>query len=191
MIFFYTEQISFPEFCKTRYIPKVHLRTFSSATSRYDFIRGQVFSRHGFILNHARHCITWDGLTIPMPNDTGTNDNIEHTVTHRSAKIYAAGTGTLKIKIAKYDKVDPQIVPSQCNHLLSSQKLQLGKLLAKFPGLFSGKLGRCNNPNSHSNYKILQQLQSSASHILSLKLTLQFSNRNWITSYIKVSLQSI
>ena len=103
--------------------------------------------RHGFILNHARHCVTWDGLSIPMSNNAHTNNNRTPTVTHftcthRSAKIYAAGT--LKIKMAKYDKVDSQMVASQCNHLSSSQQTQLGQLLSLFPDLFSGKLGRYN-----------------------------------------------
>ena len=38
--YFDASEIMFPEFCKTRMIPTVHLRTFSSATSRYDFIVG-------------------------------------------------------------------------------------------------------------------------------------------------------
>ena len=145
--FFYAEQISFPEFCKTRYIPKIHLRTFLSPTSRYDFIVGRDVLRHGFILNHARHCVTWDGLTIPISKDARTDDTRLNTVTHftcthQSAEIYAAGT--LKIKMAKYNKVAPQIVASQCNHLSAQQQLQLGQLLSKFPDIFSGKLGRYN-----------------------------------------------
>ena len=50
----------------------------------------------------------------------------------------------LKTKMAKYDKVDPHTVASQCKYLSSVQQIKLGQLLSHFPDLFSGKLGRYN-----------------------------------------------
>ena len=64
--YFDAQEIVFPDFCTTRKIPTLHLRTFSSATSRYDFIVGRDVLQMGFILDHEQNRITWDGLSIAM-----------------------------------------------------------------------------------------------------------------------------
>ena len=48
-------EIIFPEFCKTRMIPKVHLHTFSSNTSRYDFIVGRDILKLGLFWTMPNH----------------------------------------------------------------------------------------------------------------------------------------
>ena len=64
--YFDTLEIMFPEFCKTRNIPTVHLRTFSSVNSQFDFIVGRDILKLGFILDHAQSRIIWACLSIPM-----------------------------------------------------------------------------------------------------------------------------
>ena len=64
--YFDASEIMFPELCKTRTIPTVHLRTFSSNNSRYNFIVGRDILKLGFILDHAQSRIVWNGLSIPM-----------------------------------------------------------------------------------------------------------------------------
>ena len=117
--YFNTSEIMFPEFCKTRMIPTVHLRTFSSDNSRYDFIVGRDILKLGFILDHAQSRIGWDGLSIPMTVQASTTKSAT-TVTHFScmltfAENYAIGTN--KIKQAKYESISPNEVASQCSHL--------------------------------------------------------------------------
>ena len=133
--------------CKTRFLQQVILHTFNSRTSRYNFIVGLDVLQKGFILDHAQHCVTWDGISIPMSVDARTNSMTVAPTTyfsceHRWIETYAAGT--IKIKNEKYEKVDPSTVADHCHHLLSIQKNQLSTLLSKFPKLFSGELG-CYN----------------------------------------------
>ena len=102
--YFLGEVISFPEFCKTRFIQQVTLRTFNSCTSRYDFIVGRDVLQKGFILDHAQHQVTWDGISIPMSIDARTDNVTVAPTTHFSCEhqlneTYAAGT--VKIKTAK------------------------------------------------------------------------------------------
>ena len=42
------------------------MRLFNSPTSRYDVIIGRDVLKYGFVLDHAYHTVTWDGLTIEM-----------------------------------------------------------------------------------------------------------------------------
>ena len=138
--------IMFPEFCKTRLIPTVHLRTFSSRNSRYDFIVGRDILKYGFVLDHAHSRIIWDGLSIPMTKHTSKSPSptaVTHfSCMHMFSENYAAGTS--KIKEAKYDSISPQEVAAQSSHLTSQEQQQLCKLLQQFPTLFSGQLGRYN-----------------------------------------------
>ncbi len=60
------EEVKFPDFCKTRIIPKIQMRLFNSAYSRYDVIVGRDVLKLGFILDHAQKLVTWDALSIPM-----------------------------------------------------------------------------------------------------------------------------
>ena len=144
--YFDASEIIFPEICKTRTIPKVHLRTFSSNTSRYNFIVGCDILKLGFILDHAQLHSMWDGLSIPMTvsasKATSTPTITHFSCMHTFAENYV--TGTKKIKQAKYESISPNEVASQCLHLSKPQQLQLQILLQNFPKLFSGQLGRYN-----------------------------------------------
>ena len=42
------------------------MRLFNSSTSRYDTIISRDMLKYGFVLDHACHTVTWDGLTIEM-----------------------------------------------------------------------------------------------------------------------------
>ena len=105
------------------------------------------YVQHGFVIDHARNYVTWDDLSIPMIKDARTSTPTDDTVTHFTCSDHLHGiytAGVTKIKQAKYDSIDPQMVASQCHHLSIPQQQQLGDLLKQFPLLFSGKLGRYN-----------------------------------------------
>ena len=145
--YFLGETISFPDFCKTRFLQQVILRNFNSRTSGYDFIVGSDVLQKGFILNHAQHCVIWDGISIPMSVDARTNSTTATPTTHFLCELQlteAYTVGMFKIKTAKYEKVDPSTVANQCHHLSSFQKNQSSTLDSKYPKLFSGELGRYN-----------------------------------------------
>ena len=142
---FYGKQLFFPEFCKTRMIPNANVRMFDIPHSRYDIIVGRDILGHGFILDHARNVITWDGLSISM-HETSTSTSTSTTVTtnficpHTALTVYAASS-QLKLQ-AKYEHSLPKDVVQTCTHLSESQQSDLLHLLTKFSKLFSGKLGR-------------------------------------------------
>ena len=64
--FFMAKTISFPEFCKTPFVPELAVRTFHSPSSWYDIIVGHDILHFGFILDHTSKTVSWDGLPIPM-----------------------------------------------------------------------------------------------------------------------------
>ena len=72
------KQLFFPEFCKTRTIPSANVRMFDSPHSRYNIIIGRDILVHGFILHHAQNVITWDSLSVPMP-ETSTSSSTSTT----------------------------------------------------------------------------------------------------------------
>ena len=127
-------------------IPTVHLCTFSSVNSRYDFIVGREILKLGFILDHAHSRIIWDGLSIPMTVQASVTPSTP-TVTHFSCPLtftenYTAGTK--KIQQAKCESISPMEVASQCAHFSKQEQSQIQNLLQKFPTLFSGQLGQYN-----------------------------------------------
>ena len=124
--YFDASEIMFPEFCKTRIIPTVHLRTFASNNSRYDFIAGRDILKLGFVLDHAQSRIIRDVLSIPMTKQASPESSTP-TVTHFSSLLmysenYAAGVN--KIKEAKYESISPKELTNQCTHLSSQEQQQ-------------------------------------------------------------------
>ena len=139
--------ISFPEFCKTRFVPELAVRTFHSPSSRYDISVSRDILRFGFILDHASKTMSWDGLSIPMvpPVPSVPKTLITHYICANSTNCYHSYVNsTAQIKEAKYEQVTPQQVTDNSTHLQSDQKDSLIKLLRNFPHLFSGKLGQYN-----------------------------------------------
>lgn len=64
--FYVGSNIFFPDFCKSRKISEITMRLFNSPVSRYDVIISRDVLKYGFVLDHACHTATWDGLTIEM-----------------------------------------------------------------------------------------------------------------------------
>ena len=56
--YFFAKGIYFPDFCKSRQINNVAMRTFDSITSRYDVIIRHDLLAHGFILDHSKNSIS-------------------------------------------------------------------------------------------------------------------------------------
>ena len=115
--YFMATKIFFPDFCKTRTIPEMCVRVFDSPNSKYDLILGRDVLMHGFILDHSKNVITWDGLTIPMQESTSTSNAVStnFSCADTALAIYAA---TAKpILEAQYEKSLPQDVVRTCTHL--------------------------------------------------------------------------
>ena len=109
--YFMAKNLFFPEFCKTRTIPSANVRMFNSPHSRYDIIIGRDILPHGFVLDHARNMIVWDGLSIPM-QEASTSTSTSTTVTtnfscsHTALTVYAASSQS--ILQAKYERTPPK-----------------------------------------------------------------------------------
>ena len=140
--FFIATDIFFPDFCKSRKIATVHMRTFNSPNSRYDVIVGRDLLSLGFILNHAANTISWDGLTVPMHNVQSSSNKIttSFSCTHSATAVYTNQSPS--IMHAKYDRTSPDEVVRKCTHLQVPEQNKLLNILNKFSRLFSGKLGR-------------------------------------------------
>ena len=140
-----TRDIVFPAFCKSRRIPNVNIRLFDSPSSRYDVIIGRDVLAFGFVLDHAKHVVTWGGLSVPMipssPNVPTTNVATYFQCTDSATtQVYASGTE--RILDANYDRMDPTEVARLCTHLSVTEQDKVAQLLSQFAELFSGKLGR-------------------------------------------------
>ena len=140
--YFMANNIFFPDFCRARRIPEIVMRLFNSPMSRYDVIISRDVLRYEFVLDHARHTVTWDGLTIEMTRAaTQTNPtSTSFTCSFSAEQIYA--NEKTKILHAKYDKALPTDVVQTCTHLSSQNQTKLLQVISKFPQLFSGALGR-------------------------------------------------
>ena len=143
---FYGKNIFFPDFCKVRTIPEMLIQLFDSLNYRYDVIIGRDLLTHGFVLDHVRNIITWDGLSITM---TKTSDNIPSINTSfswslKTAEAYA--TASTKILHAKYEHFSPEDIVKNCSHLNRNNQAQLLQLLSKFPPIFSHLLQSLSYP---------------------------------------------
>ncbi len=131
-----------PEFCNSRSIPTLTMRLFNSPNSRYDVIVGRDVLTLGFVLDHAKKNVTWDGLTIPMVRTSTQPISVcsSFQCTHTAQTIYTAEKA--RILDAKYDRTSARDVAHQCTHLTGHDQTKIYHLLNQFPNLFSGKLGR-------------------------------------------------
>ena len=136
------ENIFFPDFCKSRKIPEISFRLFGSLKSRYDIIIGRDVSKYGFVLDHARSIILWDGLSIEMTRATSHSSNMDTSFSCALTATSVYASSTEKILHAKYKKTSLTEVINKCHHLNTVNKAKLLELLSSFPKLFSGDLGR-------------------------------------------------
>ena len=69
----------------------MQLRLFDSPKSRYDVIIGRDILKHGFVLDHAKNTISWDGLTISMTQATSSSSqiNTSFSCTITASEVYA------------------------------------------------------------------------------------------------------
>ena len=138
-----------PEFCETRFVPEILVRTFHSPTSRYDIIIGRDILRLGFMLDHARKTVSWDGLSIPMavpgpvpvPPSSRQKPITHYTCAQISVRHNAYAVSKSPIKDAKYELITSEQVADNSIHLTTTLKQYL---IALLQNLFSGKLGRYN-----------------------------------------------
>ena len=118
------------------------IQLFDSLNYRYDVIIGRDLLTHGFVLDHARNTITWDGLSITMTkiSENTPSINTSFSCSFTAAEVYA--TASTKILHAKYEHFSLEDIVNNCSHLNKDDQAQLLQLLSKFPRLFSGTLGR-------------------------------------------------
>ena len=131
----------FSDFCKSRSIPEMHMRLFDSLNSRYDVIIGRDILANGFILDHARNIVSWDGLSIVMTKASNPSKPIttSFSCSLTASEVYA--TASTEILHAKYEQYSPEDIVQMCSHLSSTNQSKLLKLLSKFSRLFPGTLG--------------------------------------------------
>ena len=137
------QDISFHEFCKPRRIQSLQIRLFNSPASRYDIIVGRNVLTHGFVLDHARRVVAWDGLSIPMvPTNVPYNQTVPtyFSCVRTATDVY--NTGTAKILDGKYDRVTPNDIVRKCTHVTLKERTQLQYLISSHSKIFSGKLVR-------------------------------------------------
>ena len=143
---FFAQNIYFPDFCnKSRKIPKVQIWLFNSPNSRYYVIIGCDILKHGFMLDHLRNTISWDGLTISMTKASSSTKHIDTSFSCvlTATEVYTNTKNT--ILHTKYEKFSPQEVVNQCTHLSPSYQSQLLQLLSGISRLFPGTLGLCSS----------------------------------------------
>ena len=127
------KEIFFPDFCKSRQIPTVHMRTFNSPNSKYDITVGRGIIAQGFILNHFEHTITLDGLTVPMHQTSTIASPVptSFSCAHTAAEVYAGQAST--ILHAKYNRTSTADVVHKCEHLHKQDQDKPLKILEKRP----------------------------------------------------------
>ena len=68
---------------------------------------------------------------------------------NREKEAAAAGYHSKTILSSKYEKVDTEEVANRCSHLQPEQRTELADLLAQFPELFNGQLGKFKGGQIH------------------------------------------
>ena len=126
--YFDAQEIVFPDFCSTRKIPNVHLRTFSSRTWRLanGIHFGSCAKPH-----HLGRAVDRDDQARSHRKSTGCGYALLMFAHVRSyVHTYAADVKKL-IKDAKYESISPSQVASQCSHLNPTQQMALKDLLSE------------------------------------------------------------
>jgi hypothetical protein len=109
-------------------------------------------------LHNSSKTVVWAQLRLPFkPHDYLLSSNLFQTALQdqmvgsfdEQDSDEELGYKSKIIKSSLYEQHDPHHVAKQQIHLSTSQRQELAQLLARFPTLFSGKLGCFPNKNVH------------------------------------------
>lgn len=140
----------FPEFSDSRTVkvkPDIFELEKSADPPAYDMILGiHTLVKLGVILDFHTQSITIDGQTLPMRSMHSLKDYSKLCKQMEKYKEPAstrdATKRAVRILDAKYEKADlPKVVQETCEHLTTSQRNKLLKLLLEHEELFDGTLG--------------------------------------------------
>jgi hypothetical protein len=105
--------------------------------------------------------VVWDQLQVPFRPHNYFSSNLFQTALqdqmvgsfNEQDSDEELGYKSKTIKSSLYKQHDPHHVAKQQTHLSTSQRQELAQLLARFPKLFSGKLGCFPNKKVHLELK--------------------------------------
>ena len=104
--YFMAKNIYFHNFCKMFTIPNTYVLLFNSPKSWYNIIIGHDVLAHGFILDHARHIITWGRLPVPIQESSSSSVTTNSICTDTALTVYAAAsTPTLKERYGTVQRI--------------------------------------------------------------------------------------
>ena len=151
-------KLAMPEFSHHRTFDKLVLNVFDSPLCRYNIIMGRDFLSHAKIkLDFDLQETTWLDSHVPFhPSDHFKAETNRRAALRmeplRVQDALSDGYATTILK-ADYHKVDTDAVAHEQTHLNQEQRDQLQNLLARFPRLFSGKLGCYTKKKFHLELK--------------------------------------
>ena len=129
-------------------------------SSHYDFILGMdLMQLLGIDIHTSTKTVIWDGLRVPFkPRDYFTSELFTESLHDAMLGSYDnvdddLGYKAKTIKSSLYENYNTDEVAQQQVHLTPQQRDELAKVLAKFPKLFSGKLGCYPHKKVHLELK--------------------------------------
>ena len=162
------KHIQLPEFSPTRKIDKAFSAyVFNKANCKYDLIIGlDVMIPLGIDVLTSSRTVRWQGLQVPFRSkDYFLQQGFEETPENESFCMFTdtfvdnidcfSVTNPLvgEIKSNTYSSVQTDEIAFQQSHLSRAQQKDLATTLAKFPKLFSGKLGKFPGFKAHLELK--------------------------------------
>jgi hypothetical protein len=136
----------------------IHAIIMDSIESSYDLIIGMdLMQTLGIDIHNSSKMVVWDQLRVLFkPHDyfssnlfqTALQDQMVGSLDEQDSN-EELGYKSKTIKSSLYEQHDPHHVAEQLTHLSTSQRQELAQLLARFPKLFSSKLGCFPNKKVH------------------------------------------
>ena len=157
------ENMILAEFSPTRNVSgPITCLVMENNASQYDLIIGMdLMQLLGIDIHTSTKTVVWDGLRIPFkPRDYFRSEAYSQTMLDTMEGSFDdpddtdnLGYKSPQIKSSLYEQHDTAKVAEQQVHLSPLQRQELAKLLAKFPKLFTGKLGCYKRKKVHLELK--------------------------------------
>jgi hypothetical protein len=153
------EDMILPEFSATTCISgPIHAILMDNVESTYDLIIGMdLMQTLGIDIHNLSKTVVWDQLQVLFkPHDYFSSNLFQTALQDQMVGSFdeqdsdeELGYKSKIIESSLYEQHDPHHVAKQHTHLSTSQRQELAQLLARFPKLFSGKLGCFPNKKVH------------------------------------------
>ena len=155
------ENMILPEFSPTKRVSgPITCIVMDNESSQYDLILGMdLMQLLGIDIHTSTKTVIWDGLRVPFkPRDYFTSELFTESLHDAMLGSHDdvdddLGYKAITIKSSLYEKHNTDEVAQQQVHLTPQQRDELAKVLAKFPKLFSGKLGCYTHKKVHLELK--------------------------------------